>query len=263
MQTKVQIFESPEFGKVRVIEKDGQPWFVGLEIAGALGYKNVSAALAKHLALEDKGITKHDTLGGKQHVLIINESGLYSLILSSKLPRAKMFKRWVTSEILPSIRKFGAYITPEVLEQMQNDPDFTNALLKRLAAEQAKNQTLTEYVGILQPKARYYDAVLQCPRTLPVSLIAKDYGMTAQRFNVLLHTFRIQYKVRDAWVLYKAFENMGYTVSRTQLINGERVTVHTQWTQKGRRFLYAELERYGIFPQTQKAPVEQIIMEGM
>lgn len=103
-------FENMEFGKLTVMEKDGEFFFIGKEVAEKLGYSNTRDALVRHIAEEDKGVVKHDTLGGRQLFTIINESGLYSLILSSKLPQAKDFKRWVTTEVLPSIRKNGGYI---------------------------------------------------------------------------------------------------------------------------------------------------------
>lgn len=112
MNKELQIFNNPEFGDIRVVEIDGEPWMVGKDVATALGYHNPRDALAKHVDDEDKGVAKCDTLGGTQEMTIINESGLYSLVLSSKLPDAKKFRRWVTSEVLPSIRKHGAYIAP-------------------------------------------------------------------------------------------------------------------------------------------------------
>ena len=108
--SQCEIFNHPEFGNLRCIEKDGEPWFVGKDVAMALGYSNTRDALSRHVDVEDKGVVNHDTPSGIQKMTIINESGLYSLILSSKLPSAKEFKHWVTSEVLPSIRKNGAYI---------------------------------------------------------------------------------------------------------------------------------------------------------
>ena len=261
MRDKIQVFENAEFGKLEVLMIANKPYFPATECARIIGHKNPERAIREFC----KGVTEIVTpsTGGNQKCNFIPEGDLYRLIIRSKLPAAERFETWVFDDVLPSVRKFGAYITSDTIKQMQDDPNFTSDLLKELTAEQAKNRTLTEYVDILQPKARYYDAVLQCAHALPVSLIAKDYGMTAQRFNILLHTLRIQYKIRDAWVLYKAFANKGYTVSRTHLVNGELVALHTQWTQAGRRFIYAQLEQYGIFPSTQKASVEQMVMENM
>lgn len=105
----LKVFENEEFGSVRTLERDGEPWFVGRDIAAALGYKDLPRAVRDHVDEEDKGVGVLPTPRGEQEVVIINESGLYSLILSSKLPNAKRFKRWVTSEVLPAIRKTGAY----------------------------------------------------------------------------------------------------------------------------------------------------------
>ena len=115
----LQIFSNPEFGQVRTVELDGQPWLVGADVATALGYKNPRKALADHIDPEDKGVTKRDTPGGEQDILIINESGLYSLILSSKMPKAKAFKRWVTSEVLPALRRNGVYETVKAQQHIE------------------------------------------------------------------------------------------------------------------------------------------------
>lgn len=115
----LQIFSNPEFGQVRTVEIDGQPWLVGADVATALGYKNPRKALADHIDPEDKGVTKRDTPGGEQEILIINESGLYSLILSSKMPKAKAFKRWVTSEVLPALRRDGVYETVKAQQHIE------------------------------------------------------------------------------------------------------------------------------------------------
>src|SRR5699024_5036271 len=119
-----QVFKNNEFGEIRALQINNEPWFVGKDLAECLGYSNTRDAIDKHIDKEDKGVAKLDTLGGKQNMTIVNESGLYSLILSSQLPTAKRFKRWVTNEVLPSIRKHGAYMTPEVIEKTLTNPDF-------------------------------------------------------------------------------------------------------------------------------------------
>lgn len=131
----LKIFENPRFGKVRVVPVDGEPWFVGKDVAEALGYSNPRKALSDHVDTDDKGVTKCDTLGGTQEMTIINESGLYSLALSSKLPSAREFKRWITKEVIPSIRKHGAYMTPEVIQKSIQDPDFMIQILQNLKQE--------------------------------------------------------------------------------------------------------------------------------
>lgn len=167
----LQIFNSPEFGAIRTIEKDGEPWFVGKDVAAALGYSNTKDALSRHIDAEDKyqgeGVAFPDPHGILQYPTIINESGLYSLVLSSKLPGAKQFKRWVTSEVIPSIRKHGAYMTPETLEAAILNPDTMIKLCTALKDEQDKRKALevanAELVvekQIMQPKADYFDELV-------------------------------------------------------------------------------------------------------
>ncbi len=129
---EIKIFNNPEFGKVRTMEINGEPYFVGKDVAIILGYKNPLDALAKHVEEEDKGVANCDTLGGTQKMTVINESGLYSLILSSKLPKAKEFKRWVTSEVLPSIRKTGSYNTADTVEMSEME------MISKLASNAVK-----------------------------------------------------------------------------------------------------------------------------
>lgn len=137
---ELQIFKNPEFGKVRVIEKDGEPWFVGKDVAEILGYCDTKSALADHVDKEDKQIIQKGQIATfdipNRGMTIINESGLYSLILSSKMPDARRFKRWVTNEVIPSIRKHGAYMTPEKLEEVLLNPDTLIQLAQNLKTEQ-------------------------------------------------------------------------------------------------------------------------------
>lgn len=139
-------FSNPEFGQVRTVELDGQPWLVGADVATALGYKNPRKALADHIEPEDKGVTKRDTPGGEQEILIINESGLYSLILSSKMPKAKAFKHWVTSEVLPTIHKTGAYESFQAkqhIEQLEATNTRLNAAIQAVSEAKAALANVT------------------------------------------------------------------------------------------------------------------------
>ena len=163
----LQIFNSPECGAIGTIEKGGEPWFVGKDGGAALGYEKPTDAVRKHVDVEDRGISKMETTSGAQETTIINESGLYSLVLSSKLPTAKKFKRWVTSEVIPSIRKHGAYMTPETLEAAILNPDTMIKLCTALKDEQDKRKALevanAELVvekQIMQPKADYFDELV-------------------------------------------------------------------------------------------------------
>lgn len=227
-------------------------YFVGKDIADILGYKDTSDALKRHVDEEDKLTGCFTDSGQNRSMYIINESGLYSLILSSKLESAKKFKKWVTSEVLPSIRKHGAYMTKDTIEQAMQNPDFLIDLLTELKKEKEKINTLQETVKILQPKASYYDLVLQSTDLLSVTQIAKDYGMSAKQMNLLLANFEIQFCQRNQWLLYQKYANKGYTQSKTHDYidnkGANHTSMHTYWTQQGRLFIYEKLKENGILP---------------
>ena len=254
MKNQMQIFENTEFGKIRVITIDGQPWFIGKDVTDILGYTNSRKALIDHVDAGDKNtVTIRDGIPGNPNKTIVNESGLYSLILSSKLPQAKAFKRWVTSEVLPTVRKHGAYATSDTLDDMLRNPKFAEALIRKLAAEREKTAALEDLAEELAPKALYCDIILQSKNAVPVSLIAKDYGMSATAFNRLLYGFTIQYPVAGTWLLYQEYSGRGYTHTRTYRVNDSTSAMHTCWTQKGRLFLYETLKSCGILPLIEKA----------
>jgi len=169
----IKLFSSSEFGSVRAVTINGEPYFVGKDIAKVLGYSNSRKALSDHVDEEDKGVTKCDTLGGAQEMVIVNESGLYSLILSSKLPTAKKFKHWVTSEILPAIRKHGAYMTPETIEKTLNDPDFIIGLATKLKEEQERSRELAADNLRMKPKEIFADAVSVSEDAILIGALAK------------------------------------------------------------------------------------------
>lgn len=168
--SELQVFESSEFGKIRALEIDGNPWFVGKDVAEKLGYKLPRKAIIDHVDEEDKGVTKWNTLGGTQDIKIINESGLYSLVLSSKLPSAKRFKKWVTSEVLPAIRKHGAYLTDEKAYDVTHNPNALADLLLQ-AGEQLKQKELI--IQEMTPKAVFADAVEASKSSVLVGELAK------------------------------------------------------------------------------------------
>jgi len=253
MANQMQVFENKDFGQVRVFEIDGLPWFVAKDVADVLGYANARDALSRHVDGEDKNtVVIHDGIQGNPNMTVINESGLYSLIISSKLRTAKTFKRWITSEVLPTIRKHGAYITDDTLRRMREDGAFAEELMKRLSDERAKNESLLNYIDKQAPKVHYYDVILQCAGVVQASIIAKDYGMTAIAFNKLLHTLGIQYKVGQTWLLYRNLTNNGFTVTRTYAIAGKIASMHTCWTQRGRLWLYEVLKSCGVLPEAEK-----------
>lgn len=172
----IQIFNSEEFGDVRALELNGAPWFVGKDVAEALGYgagKSLANAVSKHVDEEDKGVTEMMTPGGVQKVIIINESGLYSLVLSSKLPSAKKFKHWVTSEVLPTIRRHGAYMTEEALEKAITEPDFLIRLATQLKEEKAKRLEAEKQIEADRPKVTFANAVNVSKDGMLLGMLAK------------------------------------------------------------------------------------------
>lgn len=255
MNTGIEVFKNDEFGSIRTMTVNGEPMFVGKDVAEVLGYKNANDALSKHVDADDKGVAKRDTLGGAQEMVIINESGLYSLILGSKLPTAKRFKHWVTADVLPAIRKHGVYAMDDLL----NDPDSLITALtaykeekEKVAQLQEENLQKTQMITEMQPKATYYDLILQSASLVPITSIAKDYGMSAKYLNSLLADHGIQFKQGKTWFLYQKYAEQGYTSSKTHAIDAEHSVMHTYWTQKGRLFLYDFLKGLGILPLIEK-----------
>ena len=198
----IQIFNNNEFGNVRVVQINNIPYFVGKDVAEILGYNEPHKAINRHIDEDDR--IKYpiiDNVGRTQETHIINESGLYSLILSSKLPRAKEFKKWVTSEVLPTIRKTGMFITDDLFTELMNNPIKFGEMLIDYGKLKKENQEQQAELLLNRPKAKYYDTILQSTSVMPISLIAKDYGMSVVAFNKLLNERKIQYKKKRNMVI--------------------------------------------------------------
>lgn len=256
---EIKIFENEQFGRVRTLQIENEPYFVGKDVAEILGYSDTNQAIRMHVDEDDKLTSSFNGSGQNRQMYVINESGLYSLILKSKLPQAKQFKRWVTSEVLPSIRKHGAYMTDEVLKEALTSPDFIIRLATELKEEIEKRKALeientikTQQIGELKPKADYVDKILKSKSLMNVSQIAKDYGMSATKFNKILHELKVQYKQAGQWLLYNKYHHKGYTHSETYSFTNSdgstRTTLTTKWTNKGRLFLYELLKNNGYLP---------------
>ena len=251
-------FDSAEFGSVRTSVINNQIYFVGKDVAECLEYADPNKAIAMHVDNEDKLNDKTSSSLGQRGGWLINESGLYSLIMSSKLPKAKEFKHWVTSEVLPSIRKNGMYATDQLLD----NPDLAIAVFTQLKEERERRKEL-ETIALIQnqqiqemhPKVSYHDKILQNPETVKVTFIAKDYGYSPQAFNKLLHEFGIQFNQHGNWLLYQKYADQGYTHSKTFDVHGH-TRMHMYWTQKGRLFLYDFLKNEGILPMIEKEDAE-------
>lgn len=240
--------------QVRTITINEEPYFVGRDIADILGYKKPENAIANHVDDEDKTTTLIQGTGSnyKSKTVVINESGLYSLILGSKLPQAKDFKHWVTSEVLPTIRKHGAYMTPAKIEEVLTDPDTIIQLATQLKQEREGRLIAEQKVNELTPKATYYDKVLADKSLVTITQIAKDYGMSGRAMNKKLHELKVIYKQGQTWLLYAKYQKTGWTHSETVMVpkkdGTEKAVLNTKWTQQGRLGLYELLKSNDIIP---------------
>ena len=238
---EIQIFQNQEFGAIRTMSNEqGEPMFCGKDVALALGYKKPEWAIAKHVEEDDsakRGVI--DSLGRTQQAVFINESGLYALILSSKLESAKRFKHWVTSEVLPSIRKQGGYMVAR--------PDETDEeiLARALQIMKAAIESRDEMIAELLPRADYADEVLDSVSCITTTQLAKELGMTAQELNRRLCEMRIQYWQSGQYMLYADYARMGLAKSRTHkrvLKHGMVLTeMYLVWTERGREFIHSLL----------------------
>ena len=252
---ELQIYNHPEFGKVRIIMINGEPYFVGRDVATSLGYSNPNDALAKHVPDKYKLVSQIAIAGQMRNVTLINEAGLYKLVMRSKLPNAEKFSDWVCEEVLPSIRKHGAYLTVETAEKILYNPDFIIKLAQQVKDAQAK-------IAEMKPKVDYYEKVMSSAETLSTTLIAHAYGMSAIIFNRKLEELKIIRKVNNVWELYQKYVGKGYMVDVVKEREGGFTFTHTYWTHKGRMFLYSELKKHGIFPTREQNNPQLALFEG-
>jgi prophage antirepressor-like protein len=241
--------------------KDDQPWFVASDVCGILEIGNTSDAV-RRLEEDEKGLGTIDTLGGLQSVICVNESGVYELVWGSRKTEAKKFKKWIKTEVLPSIRKTGSYNVefklpqsmPEALRLLAAQIEETETVKAENIMLVTKTQDQEEVIQTLQPKASYCDTVLQAKNLMSVTVIAKDYGMSGQSLNNLLHELGVQYKSGDTWVLYQKHADKGYAQTKTHIVTIERSRNGLYWNQKGRMFIYELLKKEkGILPIMERA----------
>lgn len=225
---EMEVFKNAELGSVRVVMVYEEPYFVGKDVAEILGYSNASKALADHVDDDDKLNNESLSSLGQRGGWIINESGLYSLILCSKLPSAKRFKKWITSEVLPSIHKHGLYATDQVIDNILNNPDFGIELLTRLKEER-----------VARVEAERKNAILMhVNKTYTVTEIAKELGLrSATQLNRILAEKKIQYQVNGTWVMYSRYSDQGYEEIKQEVLDSGRVIYHRRITQMGREFI--------------------------
>lgn len=249
---------------VRAVTINDEPFFVGKDVAKILGYQNGNRDVNRHVDEEDRmGYRIGTPSRGEQTMTVINESGLYSLILGSTLPTAKKFKHWVTSEVLPTIRKHGAYMTDQKAAAIVTDKNALADLLQQ-AADQLKEkdvkiERLTAELEVSSKKATYLDLIVETKDGMTATQVAQDYGLSAKKFNALLHALGVQRKVNEQWILYAKYQGKGYIASKTftytDSTGKNHAKINTVWTQKGRLFLYELLKANGILPLIEREDI--------
>lgn len=254
LSENIKIFNNAEFGDIRVMLIDNDPWFVGKDIAVALGYNNPQKAIRDHVDEQDRGVNEMDTPGGKQPIIIINESGLYSLIFSSKLESAQRFKHWVTHDVLPSIRKHGMYMTGNLLETAIANPDFVIGLIQNMKAEkeknaalQTQNKQLCEKNEEMQPKADYFDDLVAWNLAVCFRGTAKELRIPERKFIQSLIEDGYIYRDKNRNLLPKAGKGDELFVVKEFLNRkNKHGGLQTRVTPKGRetfRLLYASIRK--------------------
>jgi len=232
---EIKIFKNEDFGEVRTVEIDGEPWFVGKDVASRLGYRDTSDALKNHVDEEDKLTRCFADSGQNREMYIINESGLYSLVLSSKLESAKKFKRWITSEVIPQIRKTGAYHTPKTYAEA----------LRALADEAEKAEALKKQNQLMQPKAEFFDAVTDSKTAIPIGDVAKILDIGIGR-NKLFEFLRQKSILTSDNRPYQKYIDSGYfrVIEQKYEVNGEvRINIKTLVFQKGIDWIRKQLAK--------------------
>lgn len=250
--------------QIRALTIEGEPYFVGKDVVDILGYRNGSRDINRHVDEDDRmGYRIGTPSRGEQTMTVINESGLYSLILSSKLPKAKEFKHWVTSEVLPTIRKHGAYMTDQKAAAIVTDKNALADLLQQAAYQlkekDVKIERLTAELEVSSKKATYLDLIVETKDGMTATQVAQDYGLSAKKFNALLHALGVQRKVNEQWILYAKYQGKGYIASKTftytDSTGKNHAKINTVWTQKGRLFLYELLKANGILPLIEREDI--------
>lgn len=262
VKNMLEVFTNEKFGEIRTVMIDGKVYFCGSDVARGLGYVNPQKAINDHCKRTEM-LWVNDSLGRNQETKFIPESDVYRLLAKSKLPKAEEFESWIFEAVLPCINKHGTYMADMTIKKLADNPDLVIQLATKLKEERKKRSNLenlnkqqNQIIAELGPKASYYDLVLQCPDLIPITQIAKDYGVSAEWFNNKLHELGIQYKFRDTWLLYAKYAKEGYTKSKPICYDDNKITsrfkLHTYWNQKGRLFLYHTLKNHNILPLIEK-----------
>ena len=241
MKNKLMTFESETFGKVRTLTIGGEAWFVAADVCKALELGNPSMTVER-LDDDEKGISTIDTLGGKQRMAIINEPGLYSLVITSRKPEAKAFKRWITHEVIPAIRKYGGYMTKSLLEQVLENPNLIYEFARRMLEEQQKNERLRQELDRAKPKADYYDAFIHPESCTNIRATAKELKVPEKMFTAFLVRKRYLYRAPSGGLMpyAKAADDGLFFVKDYIAVNGHQ-GVYTLVTPKGKALFLSML----------------------
>lgn len=261
---EIQVFSNEKFGQVRTVMQEGEPWFVSADVCKAL---EIDRSQVRRLDDDERGVCLIHTLGGDQDLTVVNEPGLYSLVLGSRKKEAKDFKRWITHDVIPTIRKTGGYVhNSEVFIQnyLPFADDTTKQLFrltldvvdkqnKEIAANRKEIAEKSAAIEEMAPKASYYDLVINSPSLVSITAIAKDFGLSAIALNRILHKEGVQFVNNNMWVLYQKYADKGYVGTKTYAYPNKvgkvyNTRMQTFWTQKGRLFIYELLKGMGILP---------------
>ncbi|SFL39492.1 Prophage antirepressor [Gracilibacillus orientalis] len=251
MNELTKIFEGQQ---LRIIDQNNETWFVAKDACEILEIKNPTQALQR---LDDDERSMFN-IGRQGNVNVVNEFGLYNLVLGSRKAEAKRFKRWVTHDVIPSIRQTGKY-------EMGNASYTIEDPIKRAERwieEQKEKLMLEQRVKEYEPKVSYVDKILESKDSVNITQIAKDYGLSGQKLNQILHEDKVQYKMNGQWLLYGKHQQEGYTKSKTteyKKHDGSTGTkLHTRWTQKGRLFIHEILKKRGIYPLLERNQMNHV-----
>ena len=245
MEKVIRTFKNEQFGRIRtMVDEKGEPWFVGTDVAKMLGYNQSDKAILRHTDEDDRmKCTVTDNLGRGQNTFVINESGLYSLILASKLPQAKAFKRWVTAEVLPQIRQTGGYIP--LKDKDGRELSDLEIMCRAMMIMKKSIEQKEQLIANLQPKADYVDEVLDSVDCLTMTQVAKGLGMTVHDLTTRLLQDGVIYEQSGQYMLYAPYARKGLAATRTHTHRDLFGTVHTHtylvWTEKGKKFITEHL----------------------
>ena len=260
MENMLRTFTDERFGSVRTVLRDGEPWFVASDVCRALEVGNPTQALSR-LDEDEKSITliSNEGIRGNPNMTIVSEPGLYTLVLGSRKPEAKAFKRWITHDVIPAIRKHGGYLTPEAIEEAITSPDFLIRLATTLKEEQEKNRELaqenahlTDTIEMMRPDYEYAQSILATAKGSTITTVGDTYGLSPNELNRLLHLLHIQKKNSDGgWLITAKYAEYGYTDKYPYHYgkNKEKVKWQMNWTFRGIQFLYNYFKnKYGALP---------------